>query len=146
MTPRVLGIVCLIVAITGCGGPPAVRVASTKVTFRTHADDVLTFDADIRKGDSICWQHGDGGTETAANWKTDQVTVLTVSKTANRLDIVCSNAVNHKTAESISTESVTLFETPKLNNGKYHVANYVRKMGVARTPETPLYVYAKKAE
>ena len=132
----------LIVTMAGCGRPPKTQVASTEVRFRNYANGVLTFDIAIRKGDSLCCQHGNDGSSVLNEMTPaeDKVGTLTVSASPGHLEISgCGN-------QYISTESVMLIQNPELKNGRYHVADYVPNMGAARVPATPLYVYVKKAE
>ena len=142
MNLRILNTLVLMCVVSGCGIPTQVSETSTNLTFENQAPGLLTFRAQIRRGDSVCWQHGENGTVTSSVSEHDRDVTLTVSYSADRLTIMCVDGMR----ESIPVESVALIQNPILNNGRYHVADYVRTLGVARSPETPLYVYAEKKE
>ena len=139
MNLRMLSVAMLICVFAGCDGSAKPSITSSEVKFRNYEAGTLTFDVRVRKGDSVCWEHGEDGTIARSLWKADCITTLTISSSEDRLKITCDGGM----CEDISVESVTLFENPKLTNGKYHVGNYVQKRGAARMPETPLYVYVE---
>lgn len=136
-TVSTLAIICI---VSGCGNPSQVVVNSTELTFENQGPGVLTFRAQIRRGDAVCWQHGENGTLTSSVSEYDRDVPLTISNSKDQLTISCVKGIH----ESIPVERVTLVQNPTLSNGKYHVADYVRTLGVARSPETPLYVFVKK--
>jgi hypothetical protein len=72
----------------------------------------------------------------------DRDVTLTISTSTDRLTIACVDGMR----ESIPVESVALIQNPTLANGKYHVADYVRTLGVARSQEVALYVFVNKKE
>jgi hypothetical protein len=126
----------------GCGNPPQVSVTSTELTFKNQEPGVLTYRAQVRRGDSVCWQHGENGTVTSSVSEHDRDVTLTISTSTGQLTIECGDGMR----ESIPVERVALTQNPTLANGKYHVADYVRTLGVARSPEVPLYVFVNKKD
>jgi len=140
MNLRIPAVIALICMFSGCSDPTEVSVPATELTFNRHAEGVLSFRAQVRAGDFVCWQHGENGHSSRNVSEDDRDITLTISSSSNRLGIVCGDG---GVSESIPVESVVLIEKPTLTNGKYHVGNYVRKLGVTRTPETPLYIYVQ---
>ena len=140
MTLRVIISAAVAFLMAGCGGPENTQVDSTELRFRSYTNDVLTFDAEIRKGDAVCWRHGDNGSAITSISDRDELITLTVSVSADYLEIGRDN----KVVQRIPVEKVVFHETPVLKSGKYHVVDYVQKLGVARSPLSPLYLYVKK--
>jgi hypothetical protein len=134
-----LAFICI---VTGCGGPDPMAVTATELTFKNQEPGVLTFRAQVRRGDSVCWQHGENGTVASSVSEHDRDVTLTITTATDRLTIECIDGMR----ESIPVESVALIQNPTLVNGKYHVADYVRTLGVARSPEIPLYVFVSKKD
>lgn len=132
MRMRLITILTGIFLIAGCDRPPATRVSSSVLKLRSQSEGVVTFDAQIRKGDSLCWQHGDDGSVVSSTWPEDRVTVLTISTESGRV-------------QSIPIERATLLAPPRMEKGRHRVGEYVEKRGfVVETPETPLSVYVKE--
>ena len=139
---RFLSVIFIAFLLAGCDAPEEGQVSSTSLTFKSYTPSTTKFDVQVRKGDSLCWQHGDEGTVVSTTWKSNQVTVLSIVKAPDHLEIICYNGMYTR----IPIETATLIENPEIKNGKYHVGNYVQKLGVARSPNIALYIYVKEKE